>query len=165
MIHSLTKDLLSSYHLSLPKRYETILAAVDGSVPAVEAGRHAVQLAQMYGARIVALFVDSDGEYAVIPEEEWDAYAVRERRIQYGLAGLNALRQLSAEANVPCEALFVQGSVTSTIIKIAEECKAGLIVVGDTGLSGIKRILLGSEAAMIVKESPLPVLVVKISKS
>lgn len=164
MIRSLKKDLLASSHLSLPKRYETILAAVDGSVPSLEAGCHAVQLAKMYGAKIVALFVDSDGEYAVIPEEEWGEHAVREKRVQYGLAGLHALRQLSAEADVPCKALFVQGSVSSTIVNIAKERNADLIVVGDRGLSGIKRILLGSEAEMIVKESPLPVLVVKISR-
>jgi len=38
---------------------------------------------------------------------------------------------------------------------------ADLIVVGDTGRTGLKRIALGSVAETVVKAAPIPVLVVK----
>jgi len=62
---------------------------------------------------------------------------------------------------VPCEVEVVQGGVAKRIVRVAEEWEADLIVVGDTGRTGLKRIALGSVAETVVKAAPIPVLVVK----
>ena len=49
----------------------------------------------------------------------------------------------------------------SGIVQTAREEGADLIVVGSHGRSGIARLMLGSVAARVVAESPLPVLVAR----
>jgi nucleotide-binding universal stress UspA family protein len=73
-----------------------------------------------------------------------------------------ALAQAMCERNgVTCEAEVVQGGVAKRIVAVAEDWKADVIVLGDTGRTGLKRIALGSVAETVVKGSPIPVLVVK----
>jgi nucleotide-binding universal stress UspA family protein len=52
-------------------------------------------------------------------------------------------------------------SVLSTILDYAEEQNINLIVVGTTGRSGIKKMLLGSVASGLVTYALCPVLVIK----
>jgi nucleotide-binding universal stress UspA family protein len=62
---------------------------------------------------------------------------------------------------VSCDVEVVRGGVAKRIIAVAEGWDADLIVIGDTGRTGIKRIALGSVAETVVKGSSIPVLVVK----
>ncbi|MFZ8822770.1 MAG: universal stress protein [Desulfurococcales archaeon] len=47
------------------------------------------------------------------------------------------------------------------IVKAAEENKADLIVVGSSGLSTLRRLILGSVSRKVINKSKIPVLVVK----
>ena len=53
------------------------------------------------------------------------------------------------------------GSVPKAIVEYAEKNTANLIVLGTRGISGIKRMLLGSTASEVVKYSHCPLMVVK----
>jgi nucleotide-binding universal stress UspA family protein len=53
------------------------------------------------------------------------------------------------------------GDAREAIVQAAEEWPADLIVVGARGLSGLKRALVGSVSASVVRYAPCPVLVVK----
>ncbi len=48
------------------------------------------------------------------------------------------------------------------IVNLAEEIRAGLIVVGSRGRSGIRRALMGSVSDSVVHHAHCPVLVVRI---
>ena len=48
-----------------------------------------------------------------------------------------------------------------SIVEYAEEHKIDLIVVGTRGMSGIKKMLLGSTASGVVTYAHCPVMVVK----
>ena len=63
--------------------------------------------------------------------------------------------------NVQTEVLLDIGSVTKGIVEYAEKNNANLIVLGTRGISGIKRMLLGSTASGVVTYSHCPVIVVK----
>ncbi|MGH9926586.1 MAG: universal stress protein, partial [Nitrososphaeraceae archaeon] len=52
-------------------------------------------------------------------------------------------------------------SVPAAIIDYASINKVNLIVIGTRGRSGIKKVLLGSVAQEVIRESRCPVLVVK----
>ena len=52
-------------------------------------------------------------------------------------------------------------SAASGIVQAAQAQGADLIVVGSHGRTGIARLMLGSVAAKVVAESPVPVLVVR----
>jgi nucleotide-binding universal stress UspA family protein len=62
---------------------------------------------------------------------------------------------------VTCELEVLKGGVAKRIVAHANDWNADLIVCGDTGRTGLKRIALGSVAETVVKGSDIPVLVVK----
>jgi nucleotide-binding universal stress UspA family protein len=62
---------------------------------------------------------------------------------------------------VECRAEIIRGGVAKRIIALADECKCDVIVMGDTGRTGIKRLALGSIAETVIKGSFTPVFVVK----
>lgn len=51
------------------------------------------------------------------------------------------------------------GHVIETVLRVAEESKASLVVVGTHGRTGAARMMLGSVAEGLVRLSPVPVLV------
>jgi len=57
------------------------------------------------------------------------------------------------------------GKVTDTILKFSEEQKIDLIVMGTKGAWGLKEKLSGSEAQMVARRSPTPVLSLMCDRS
>ncbi len=53
-----------------------------------------------------------------------------------------------------------RGSPVATILKVADEIDADLIVVGNRGMTGVRRVL-GSVASAVTTQAPCTVLVVK----
>ena len=50
------------------------------------------------------------------------------------------------------------------IVQVAEDIEASLIVMGNRGLGGIRRALMGSVSDSVVRHAPCPVLVVRPKK-
>ena len=67
---------------------------------------------------------------------------------------------LGALKDIPHEFLFDHGSICSTLIAVADECKVDLIVVGTHGWRGIKKFLKGCTAEEIAFLATRPVLIV-----
>lgn len=55
------------------------------------------------------------------------------------------------------EPVLEKGDVVETILRVAQEKGADLIVIGTHGRKGLDRILFGSVAEGVVKNSPVPV--------
>jgi nucleotide-binding universal stress UspA family protein len=51
--------------------------------------------------------------------------------------------------------------VAELIIKQAKKWRADVIVLGTHGRRGLARVLMGSDAEIVVRESPVPVLLVR----
>lgn len=51
--------------------------------------------------------------------------------------------------------------ISKLVVKQATEWPADLIVMGTHGLRGIERLVMGSDAETVVRNSPVPVLLVK----
>jgi nucleotide-binding universal stress UspA family protein len=60
------------------------------------------------------------------------------------------------------ESRTVVGTPAVTVVSLAEELAAELIVIGTRGKTGLKRVLLGSVAESIVRHAPCSVLVVRL---
>lgn len=56
----------------------------------------------------------------------------------------------------------VKGDPSEEIIRLANIYKADLIVLGNRGLKGLKRVLAGSVSSQVVADAPCSVLVVKL---
>lgn len=123
--------------------WKLLLLATDGSPPALEATRKAIAMARLSSAPVVAVAVGFPDERA--PER----------------AGLHYARELAERQGVPCTLEAREGVVADEILHAASEHRAGLIVLGDTGRTGLTRLLMGSVAQAVLERSPVPVLVVR----
>ena len=146
--------------------FSRIVVGTDGSDTAAEAVRQAVELAKATGAslEIVSAFdpvpsdrlreesgeVPGDVAYAVGPTE--DVNVVLE-----GAAG--PARHDGVEVNTQAR----EGDPADAILDVAEETHADLIVVGNKGMTGAKRFLLGSVPNKITHHAPCSVLVIRTS--
>jgi nucleotide-binding universal stress UspA family protein len=131
-----------------------ILVAVDGSKPAEYAIDKAIDFAKKYGAELSALYVIPPN----VPLNELEGVARKT-----GQKHLDKLKRKAAKKNLKVKTEIVVG-ITSTvkeIVEYAEKKKIDIIVVGSRGLSGFKRMLLGSVASGVVTYAHCPVLVVK----
>ncbi len=139
--------------------FDKILIATDGSEPAMMATQYAITLAKTYNAQIKAIYVDDGMEKLEYPEEieaddSWEGY-------HPSIKGL-AIAKIMAERNdVPAEVEIIQGGVAKRIIKAAQDWDADLIVLGETGRTGLKRLGMGSIAETVIRGAETPVLVIK----
>lgn len=56
------------------------------------------------------------------------------------------------------------GSAANFIVQHAKRVRADLIVIGTHGRRGLRRMLMGSDAEQVVRQSPVPVLLVRSKK-
>ncbi len=136
--------------------FATILVGTDGSDTATTAVRYAIDLARELDARlqIVSAYWGSAEE----PEDaHWKPPAHQEV--------LAVLEQANEDANAAgltkVETFARQGDAADAILDVAEEQRADLIVVGNKGMTGAKRFLLGSVPNRISHHAPCSVLIVR----
>jgi nucleotide-binding universal stress UspA family protein len=145
--------------------FASIVAGTDGSDTARTAVRYAIDLARELGARlqIVSAYEPVAGsrlraEKLGAPEDmEW---AINAREDVVAL--LDEVRAEAEAAGVTqVETFERQGEAADAIIDVAEEQRADLIVVGNKGMTGAKRFLLGSVPNRISHHAPCSVLIVR----
>jgi nucleotide-binding universal stress UspA family protein len=145
--------------------FTSILVGTDGSETAHTALERAIELAAGLGARlgIVSAYEPvSDprlrGEQVVAPKDVQWAINPHEDV-------LTLLRQARAEAVeagvAEVETFARQGDAADAIIDVAEEQRCDLIVVGNKGMTGAKRFLLGSVPNKVSHHAPCSVLIVR----
>jgi nucleotide-binding universal stress UspA family protein len=145
--------------------FTSILVGTDGSDTARTALERAIDLAAGLGARlgIVSAYEPvSDprlrGEQVVAPKDvQW---AVNPHEAV--LALLEQARADAVETGVAeVETFARQGDAADAIIDVAEEQGCDLIVVGNKGMTGAKRFLLGSVPNKVSHHAPCSVLIVR----
>lgn len=136
-----------------------ILVPTDGSEPAIAATEYAVVLAKTFGAKLKAVYVDTGLESLEYPEEVMTEDVFE--GVHSSVKGLVIAKTMCERNGVECEVEVIEGGVAKRIVAAAQSWGADLVVCGDTGRTGLKRIALGSVAETVVKGSPIPVLVVK----
>jgi nucleotide-binding universal stress UspA family protein len=67
----------------------------------------------------------------------------------------------SSDGKVPITHRLELGDPASEILRVAEEIKCDLIVLGSHGRGAIARLLMGNVAEHVVRRATCPVLVVK----
>lgn len=138
---------------------DRILLPTDGSEPSIAATEFAVILGKAFGATIKAIYVDTGMEALEYPEEIEDEDVFE--GVHASIRGLAIAKKMCERNGVVCEVEVVRGGVAKRIVATAQEWEADLIICGDTGRTGLKRIALGSVAETVVKGADIPVLVVK----
>ena len=144
--------------------YRAIVVGTDGSDTATQAVRQAVDLAKVTGAtlKLVSAYepvpnqrlrsekseVPEDVQWMVNPREDVEAT-------------LADACEIAAEAGVAVETYARQGDGADAILDVAEETKADLVVVGNKGMTGARRFLLGSVPNKVSHHAPCSVLIIR----
>ena len=144
--------------------FGSIVVGTDGSETAGEAVRQATDLAKAVGARIhvVSAFEPVGNqrlreERTQVPDDmQW---MVNEREDVE--ATLRGAAERIEEAGVEVETFARQGDPADAILDVAEEQNADLIIVGNKGMTGAKRFLLGSVPNKVSHHAPSSVLIIR----
>lgn len=136
-----------------------ILLATDGSKYSVRATKTAIALAKLIDAEVYAIYVDTGREETELPEEK--LFEEVEMGVHPSKAGLAVAKKFGEKNGVEVNIEVLKGGIAKEIIKYARENDMDLIVAGESGRTGLKRIALGSIAESLVKASEVPVLIDK----
>ena len=146
--------------------YRRILVPVDGSDASMLGVTQAVGLARDQKAQLRILNVIDDLIMAPVMMEPMGtdiAYILDAVRAE----GKKALKQAAAVAarsgtHAETAQLESRGNpVSDVILADAKRSKCDLIVMGTHGRRGLNRLLLGSDAERVLRESPVPVLLTR----
>jgi nucleotide-binding universal stress UspA family protein len=143
--------------------FETILCAVDFSPQSYAALRTAVRLARANGGRLTVLYVEDPLLGSGAAASGYDTAllqktnVVRLRRLMSRIATPAGLDRdaWKAEARI--------GQPAHTIVAVARQNSADLIVMGTKGRGGAAKVFFGSVAQAVLRRAPAPVLVVSRS--
>jgi nucleotide-binding universal stress UspA family protein len=146
--------------------FSSIVVGTDGSDTAKEAVRQATSLAKDLGATLdlVSAYepvpsgrlrqeskeAPDDLQWMVNPREDVDAT-------------LSDAADEAREAGIEVNTFARQGDPADAILDVAEERGADLIVVGNKGMTGAKRFLLGSVPNKVSHHAPSSVLIIRTS--
>ncbi len=144
--------------------FGSIVVGTDGSETANEAVRQATELAKAVGGKVslVSAFEPVGNqrlreERQQVPEDmQW---MVNEREDVE--ATLNEAAEQLKEAGVDVKTFARQGDPADAILDVAEENNADLIIVGNKGMSGAKRFLLGSVPNKVSHHAPCSVMIIR----
>ncbi len=140
-------------------KMKKILLATDGSAPAVKATQIAVALAKQVGAELTAVYVRTGEDALLYPEERLADEVLS--GVHPSEAGLELAKKFAEKNGVKCDTVVLRGGVAPQIVKFAQKDHYDLIVLGDTGRTGLARIAMGSVAEAVVRASEIPVMVIK----
>jgi len=145
-----------------------ILVAVDGSENSIKAARLAIDLARRRQASLFVLHVIQTPTYTEVAVPGATASPALTR--QYlELAKRDAKKWVAdvvkeaqdAGLNVKGEVVEKMPSAVQAITEYASNAKIDLIVMGTRGLTGFRKLLLGSVSNGVVSHAPCSVLVVR----
>ena len=144
--------------------FKRIVVGTDGSETAAEAVGQALELAKMTGATLslVSAYQPASGrrvqaEQAGAPTDVQYEIGPRED-VNLVLDGAAADAK---QQGVEVKTHPVEGDPADAILNVAEETKADLIVVGNKGMTGAKRFLLGSVPNKVSHHAPCSVMIIR----
>jgi len=141
--------------------YKVIVVGTDGSARAGIAVRQALELAKSGGATLHLVHVVRTT--GMLGSEYGDATAIAAAHAEMHGEGQRICRQVAADAKregVPAEIHNVDGDPADVLLKVAEAVDADLVVIGNRGMSGIKRFVLGSVPNKVSHHCPCSLLIV-----
>ncbi|HEX2358512.1 MAG TPA: universal stress protein [Solirubrobacterales bacterium] len=144
--------------------FDRIVVGTDGSETAAEAVRTAIELARLSGAKLEIV-----SAYEPVPQQRLRheeegisgdvAYVVNPREdVQFVL---DKAAGAAKEAKVDVVTHPREGDPADALLDVAEENKADVVIVGNKGMTGARRFLLGSVPNKISHHAPCDVWIVR----
>lgn len=146
--------------------YQTIVAGTDGSDSAHTAMHQAAQLAALTGARLHLLTAVSSTAVGIGPDM---IHALPPSWVEANTGAAHDVLETAAakirDLGVEVTTEIARGEPAEELLRACETQNADLLVVGDKGMHGPRRFLLGSVANRCAHHATCAVLVVPTSQS
>ncbi len=126
----------------------SVVCATDFSEPSEQGTRYAAALAHALGAPLDLLHVEAS--------EPGDPHRHESER----LLVYEAENLASRHAGLTARPHLRHGEPSSTIVAHAADHRAGLVVIGTRGTTGLERVLVGSVTDRVIRKAATPVLAV-----
>lgn len=146
--------------------FTRIVVGTDGSDTATQAVSQAVELAKLTGAQLSIVSAYEPVSKRRIEEEKQGAPS----DVQYEIGPredvnriLDSATIVAKQDGVDVQVHPMEGDPADAILNVAEETNADLIVVGNKGMTGAKRFLLGSVPNNVSHHAPCSVIIVRTS--
>ena len=144
--------------------YKRILVGTDGSPPSLKSVREAARLAKSFGAELLIACAYGALDQGTV--DRWREEAPEEISWRFTPSTIadEAIvkgESTAAEEGVTARMLTERGEAADVLIRVAEHESADLIVVGNRGMTGPTRFLLGSVPNKVSHNAPCDVLIIK----
>lgn len=145
------------------RRFKKILVAFDGSEYSIRALRAAAILAKAQGSELLVLYVIRPLLYSYAGMSNVAIQRIGRIEKEEAEAILKRGSELLREENIEAKVNVVEGvrSAVQAITEYADKESVDLIAVGTRGMSGFKKLFLGSVSSGVVAHAPCSVLVVR----
>ncbi|MFD7432313.1 universal stress protein [Streptomyces sp. NPDC059818] len=143
--------------------YRTVMVGTDGSESSLAAVEGAARLAAVCGAELViaCAYVPMRGPELALAQDQLGAEAYQ---VVGSAPAEDTLRTAKgralAQGAVNVRSVAVQDEPVAALVRIARECSADLLVVGNRGLRSLAGRILGSVPADVARKAGLDVLIV-----
>jgi len=140
---------------------KVILVPVDFSPFAERALDYAVALATALDAKVHIFHCATLPSYGVPELSAAVTASWIEQLVEDGKAALHKLADARGASERIAGTLLRTGDARDEIVRVCEELRVDLVVMGTHGRRGVRRALLGSVAESVVRTAPCPVLTVR----
>ncbi len=136
--------------------WKTIMLCTDGSKYSETAARYAIDFAKSHGGELIVIsVVDITDEFlAQAPDRV-------EKLIEKSKAINERVRKSAEAEGLKVETYVKEGDAHLKIVELAKEKNSDVIIMGSHGRTGLRKLLMGSITASVIKYSPCPVLVIR----
>jgi nucleotide-binding universal stress UspA family protein len=139
---------------------KSILVAVDGSEHSLKAVQYACAIGTPLGAEVVLLhvvpmLVSATPYHDTVSDQPFMSLQ------KVGEDILARAKTITRDLNCEVIDLITQGDPAAKIIDIAKERNIDIIILGSRGLSGIKRLFVGSISDKVASHAHCPVMIVR----
>jgi nucleotide-binding universal stress UspA family protein len=144
--------------------YKRILVPIDGSRTSMAGLKEALRFAKGQKAKLRLVYVVDERTIFATADPGLNIEPVIESLRRGGRKILDKALKATAARGVRAESELIDNAVArvaDVLLKRARRWRADLIVMGTHGRRGVNRMLLGSDAELVVRNSPVPVLLVR----
>lgn len=139
------------------------MIATDGSETSERAAEMGIEIARLSGGKATAIYVvdilrlSHLPGYTALPGLSKQLLELMQKE---GKETTGHVCEMAGNAGVACEVMVAEGDPSTEILRRSQESDADLLILGTKGKSGLDRILLGSVAEKVIRNSRVPVLLV-----
>lgn len=149
-------------------KFSKILVPIDGSLSSLTAAKYAINFATTYDSEIFFLAVvpsqikhgDASGIFGMVTPSYLDHY--KKEAEKWFDQIIDDVKIQSYDINkIATDVITTPMSTVGAIVHYAEKENINIIILGSSGKTGFKRMLLGSTASGVVTYAHCPVLVIR----